>query len=129
MMRLALFAVPLALCACQTARPRDPATAAASAACRERVERVYTQQNRAELSQRDQRDTPFSSTYLSGITSRGLGAQFSRGEMFDECLNGATGGARGGTGRAGTGGAMGGGGPTDGQGPGATGSAMSPVAR
>lgn len=127
MSRFALVAASLALAACQSAAPpRDPATAAAASACRERVDEVYAQQNRVELSQRDQRDAPFSSTYLSGITSRGLGAQFSRGTMFDDCLSSA----RGGTGRGGTGGGVtGGGGPTEGHGPGATGSAMSPIAR
>ena len=133
MSRFVLAAVSIALCACQSgqsAPPRDPATAAAADDCRERVDQVHAQQNRVELSLRDQRDAPFSSTYLSGITSRGLGAQFSRGTMFDECLSAATAGARGGAGRAGTGGGVtGGGGPTEGQGPGATGSAMSPLAR
>lgn len=134
MSRFALAAASLALAACQSAPPRDPAaaaaTAAAATACRERVDQVHAQRNRVELSMRDQRDTPFSSSYLSGITSRGLGAQFSRGEMFDDCVNAAGGGARGGAGRAGTGGGVtGGGGPTEGHGPGATGSAMSPIAR
>lgn len=132
MNRFALAAVSLALAAsaCQAPPPRDPATAAAAAACRERVDQVYAQQNRVELSRRDQRDAPFASSYLSGITSRGLGAQYSRGTMFNDCLGNAANGARGGTGRMGTGGGVtGGGGPTDGQGPGATGSAMSPLAR
>lgn len=129
MTRFALALLPLALAACQTVPPRDPASAAAAAACRDRVDQVYAQQNRVELSMRDQRDAPFASSYNSGITSRGLGAQFSRGTMFNDCLNslsaGQGGGGRGGTG----GGTTGGGGPAAGQGAGATGSAMSPIAR
>lgn len=85
----------LLLGACsQPARPR--VSAATSAACRMEVDRVYSAQNRVELSTRDNRDTPFASNYLPGITSRGLGAEYSRGNMVQSCINNASG--RGGTG-------------------------------
>lgn len=93
----------LAGCA-QPSRPR--ASAAASAACRAETDRVYAAQNRAELSFRDQRDTPFAGSYNSGITSRGLGARFGRDNMESSCLANSAGGgaaAPGGATDAGTG--------------------------
>lgn len=71
---------------CQSA-PRSRADAATAAACRAEVDRVYAAQNRAELSQRDQRDTPFAGSYNSGITSRGLGALFGRDNQVSSCVN------------------------------------------
>ena len=97
------FAAALALLAagCQPA-PRSRADAAASAACRAEVDRVYAAQNRVELSQRDQRDTPFAASYNSGITSRGLGARFGRDNQVSSCV-GSAGGAGAGAADAGTG--------------------------
>lgn len=85
---LALLAV-VGLGACQSSRPR--ASAAATAACRAEVDRVYAAQNRVDLSRRDQRDTPFSTNYVSGNTTSGLGAQFGRDKMETSCLNNAAG--------------------------------------
>lgn len=88
--RLALAAVavalPLLAAGCQSL-PRSRADAASTAACRAEVDRVYAAQNRAELSQRDQRDTPFASSYSSGITSRGLGARFGRDNQVSSCVS------------------------------------------
>ena len=80
---LALLAI---LGGCQQAPQRSAANSAATAACRTEVDRVYAAQNRADLSRRDERDTPFASSYLSGITTRQLGAQFSRGNQMASCL-------------------------------------------
>jgi hypothetical protein len=77
--------------ACAPARPRP--TAAVQAACRAETDRVYAAQNRAELSYRDQRDTPFAGSYNSGITSRGLGSLFGRDRMESACLQQNTPGA------------------------------------
>jgi len=82
-----------ALVAGCSAAPRSRADAAATAACRAEVDRVYAIQNRAELSQRDQRDTPFASSYNSGITSRGLGARFGRDNQVSSCVSATTAGA------------------------------------
>ena len=71
---------------------RNRASPAVVAACRAETDRVYAAQNRAELSYRDQRDTPFAGSYNSGITSRGLGARFGRDNMEASCLS-ANGGA------------------------------------
>ena len=83
-------AVLLTLAGCGGA-PRNRADAATSAACRAEVDRVYAAQNRGELSQRDQRDTPFAGSYLSGITSRGLGARFGRENQVSSCVATSTG--------------------------------------
>lgn len=76
----------LAMAGCQSA-PRSRADVATAAACRAEVDRVYAAQNRAELSQRDQRDTPFAGSYNSGITSRGLGTLFGRDNQVSSCVN------------------------------------------
>jgi hypothetical protein len=73
----------------QASRPR--ASAAAAAACRTEVDRVYAKQNRDELSYRDQRDTPFAAGYLAGNTTRGLSSEYGRDNMYTSCLNNAAG--------------------------------------
>ncbi len=83
--RLALAAMAL-LAGCHSA-PQSRAQAATNAACRAEVDRVYAAQNRGDLSQRDQRDTPFAESYVSGITSRGLGALFSRDNQISSCIS------------------------------------------
>lgn len=96
--RLAFAVVGLAgslvMAGCQTA-PRSRADAATAAACRAEVDRVYAAQNRAELSQRDQRDTPFAGSYNSGITSRGLGALFGRDNQVSSCVSRSSGSSTG----------------------------------
>ena len=78
--------LPLAMAGCQRPPARSRADTAANSACRVEVDRVYAAQNRAELSQRDQRDSPFAASYLPGITSRDLGARFSRDNMVSSCV-------------------------------------------
>ncbi len=75
-----------AVAGCQEA-PRSRAERATSVACRSEVDRVYAAQNRSELTDRDQRDTPLSGSYLGGITSRGLSAQYKRDNEISACLN------------------------------------------
>lgn len=86
---MALAAIIPLVAGCQSA-PRSRADVAAAAACRAEVDRVYAAQNRAELSQRDQRDTPFASSYNSGITTRGLGTRFSRDNQVSSCVSNAS---------------------------------------
>ena len=74
-------------------QPRSRATAAATQTCRVEVDRMYSAQNRVDLSTRDSRDTPFASNYVSGITSRGLGAQYGRDNTLQSCVNQALAGA------------------------------------
>ncbi len=81
------FAATVALLAGCHAAPQSRADAATTAACRAEVDRVYAAQNRGDISQRDQRDTPFAESYVSGITSRGLGALFSRDNQVSSCIS------------------------------------------
>ena len=85
---LAVAATVLAMltAGCQSA-PRSRADAAAAAACRADADRVYAAQNRADLSRRDQRDTPFASSYNSGITTRGLGTLFGLDSQVSSCVS------------------------------------------
>ena len=92
-MKLALSLLSLLALAACARTPRPMADAATIAACRERADQVYEQQNRADLSRRDDRDTPFASSYTSGITTRGLGARFERGQRIAECTGGLASGA------------------------------------
>ena len=87
--RLAFAAAAVVLLAagCQSPTPRSRANAAAETACRAEADRVYAAQNRADLSQRDQRDTPFANSYDSGITSRGLGTRFGFDNQVSSCVS------------------------------------------
>lgn len=96
----AALLVPLAAAACTGGRSSPGTSAGGSstradpqvaAACRSRADAVYNQQNRADLSRRDERDTPFSSSRNSGITSAGLGQLYGRDRMIASCV--ATSGA------------------------------------
>jgi hypothetical protein len=68
---------------------RSRPSAATSSACRAEVDRVYSAQNRVDLSTRDQRDTPFAAGYLAGNTTQGLGAAYGRDNLYSSCLNNA----------------------------------------
>jgi hypothetical protein len=78
------------------AAPTQQASAAQKAACRQRADEVYAKQNRAELYESDTyqsstRDSPFATTGLPGITTRGLGGQYERDNLVSDCLNGVPG--------------------------------------
>lgn len=57
----------------------------------------YRNPNRADLSRRDDRDTPFASSYLPGITSRQLSQQYRQGNQMASCLTQSGGQAGGGS--------------------------------
>ncbi len=82
--------LPVLAAGCQSPTPRSRADAAAAAACRAEADRVYAAQNRADLSRRDQRDTPFANSYDSGITSRGLGTRFGFDNQVSSCVSNST---------------------------------------
>lgn len=87
MMPRLLILLPLLAGACAPAAPRSNADRAVAAACRQEADRVYAAQNRRELSYRDQRDTPFASSYNSGVTSAGLGTLFGRDKDVQSCVS------------------------------------------
>lgn len=85
------------LAACAPATPGPRASAAQSAACRQRADEVYDRQNRAEIYRADvlaggTRDAAFSSTGApgGGIQAQ-LAARFARDRLLDECLRGVAG--------------------------------------
>ena len=74
-----------ALSACTHPSGPQP-SAAARASCRAEVDRVYAAQNRADLTARDGRDTPFTGNYFPGDTPRGLSGEYSRDNQYSSCI-------------------------------------------
>jgi hypothetical protein len=58
-------------------------------ACRQRADEVFAEQNRGAPYDPDYRLSPFSSSYVPGITTRGLGERYSRDTMIDNCVRNA----------------------------------------
>src|SRR4051812_43990827 len=79
----------LALSACNLS-PRSPqsqADAATRAACQQRAEQAYEQQNRAEIySPPATVNTPFSANYTPSQTDRGLSELFAHDRMVSDCV-------------------------------------------
>ena len=76
--------------------PERQGSAAQKAACRQRADEVYSKQNRAEVYRSDTyltttRDSPFATSGLPGITSRGLSGQYARDTLVRDCLNNTAG--------------------------------------
>ena len=82
-----LVLLPLLLGACAERPAQSNADRAAAAACRQEVDRVYAAQNRRDLTYRDQRDTPFASSYNSGVTTAGLSTLFGRDNSIQSCTS------------------------------------------
>ncbi len=68
----------------RTSGPRP--SLAATTSCRAEVDRVYAAQNRGDLTARDTRDTPFSTTFVRGDTPRGLASEYGRDNAYSSCL-------------------------------------------
>jgi hypothetical protein len=82
--------LPVGLTACEGATDSNHSAAHAQAvACRQHADDVFLKQNRDYLTQRDNRDSPFSSTGLIGVTSAGLGRRYGRDAMIDDCMDAA----------------------------------------
>lgn len=70
---------------------RADVTPQQAAACRERTEQIYLQQNRADIYRADTyasnlRDSPYSAALLDGVPTRGLSNQFAHQQMYDDCV-------------------------------------------
>jgi hypothetical protein len=68
------------------------------AACRQRADAVFDQQNRdavyrADMYAASQRDAPFGGAGMAGNPSSGLSDRYARDTILDDCLNGTTSGA------------------------------------
>ncbi len=94
MTRLPAFVLTLgALCGCAgidlpaPLRSQSQADAQTVAACRQRANQVYDQQNRGVIfSQQQQSNMPFSANYTPDNPSRGLSAQFGFDRMVNDCI-------------------------------------------
>lgn len=76
------------LAACQNAPPtaQERADQKTLAACRERANQVYAEQNRGAVYEQNNSLSPFSSSYVSGITTRGLGERYGHDTMIADCV-------------------------------------------
>jgi hypothetical protein len=89
MRRVVLIPVllPLALAACAGGGSQPSANAQAEAACRQRADAVYNQQNRAAIySPQSQVNTPYSGNYTPDVTTRGLSDLFVHETMVRDCV-------------------------------------------
>ena len=79
------------LTACTPAPPLTPdqrADRATEADCSKRYDEQYAQQNRGAIyTSDDQTNTPNSSTYVEGITSRGLATEYGRNNEISDCVH------------------------------------------
>ncbi len=73
-------------CAPPQQSPASRASAAAVASCRASTNRSFDRQNRYLLSERDTRDTPFSTSGTPGITTRGLTERYDYDTQLAGCL-------------------------------------------
>ena len=85
---------PLLLLAltCCSSEPQSHASLAQRAACRQRADEIYNQQNRGEIYANDRyasttRDTPFSADPMRD-TSSGLSGEYARQNLISDCING-----------------------------------------
>ena len=72
-------------------QPRSGAELEQQQACGQQADRQFDKQNRYLMSERDQTDTPFSSSGLPGDTTQGLNDQYSRDRMVDDCMHSLSG--------------------------------------
>ena len=72
-------------------QPRSSAELEQQQACGQQADRQFDKQNRYLMSERDQTDTPFSSSGLPGDTTQGLNDQYSRDRMVDDCMHSLSG--------------------------------------
>ncbi|MBN9561342.1 MAG: hypothetical protein J0H14_11530 [Alphaproteobacteria bacterium] len=83
------LAALIALGACSPApapSAQTRANQATVAACRQRADEVFQRQNRAALFTQDNRDSPGSGSYVSGITTRGLSERFGWDRQVADCV-------------------------------------------
>jgi hypothetical protein len=81
-----LLAAGFALLACTPQTPESRAHQATMHACRAQADATYLRQNRASLYGQDQRFSPESSLYNSGITTRGLAERYAWDSQVSDCV-------------------------------------------
>ena len=93
-----ILALALGAVGCAGPRPQTSetrASAAAAASCRASTESSFNRQNRYMLSERNTTDAPFSTSGVTGITTRGLAQRYDYDTQLSSCLSasGVTGAA------------------------------------
>jgi hypothetical protein len=83
--------IPLLLILTQCSPPPAPvgqtrADAATVAACREHANEVYDRQNRDTIYTISNRDLPYSSNYVPGVTDRGLAQRYAHENLVRDCV-------------------------------------------
>jgi len=82
-----VFAVILSACQAPPMRGQARADAQTRAACQERAEQVYEQQNRAEIySPPSTVNTPYSANYVPDSSGRGLSDLFAHDRIVSDCV-------------------------------------------
>jgi hypothetical protein len=82
-----LGAITLSGCDAGPPSGQARADAATQAACRQRAEQAYEQQNRGQIySPASQVNTPYSGNYVPDVTSRGLSDVFAHDRMVSDCV-------------------------------------------
>jgi hypothetical protein len=82
-----VFAVTLSACQAPPSGGQAEADAQTRAACEQRAEQVYEQQNRAEIySPAAPVNTPYSANYVPDASSRGLSDLFAHDRMINDCV-------------------------------------------
>jgi hypothetical protein len=87
--RLGILLGAIALSACDAGPPtgQSRADAATQAACRQRAEQAYEQQNRGQIySPASQVNSPYSGNYVPDVTNRGLSDVFAHDRMVSDCV-------------------------------------------
>jgi hypothetical protein len=86
-MGVLLTCIALSACDSPLQAPQTRADAETQAACRQRAEQAYEQQNRAEIfSPPSQVNTPYSANYVPGVSDRGLSDLFAHDRMVSDCV-------------------------------------------
>jgi hypothetical protein len=87
--RVGILLGAIVVSACDVGAPsgQERADAATQAACRQRAEQAYEQQNRGQIySPASQVNTPYSNNYLPANTGRGLSDLFTHDRMVNDCV-------------------------------------------
>lgn len=91
----ALLTAALSACQAPSVTGQAAADAQTRAACRERANQVYDQQNRGEIySPPPQVNTPYSANYTPERPDRGLSDLFAHDRFVNDCVRNGTGAER-----------------------------------
>lgn len=90
MPRAAILIASLAVASCGFTPPRSPERLDALAGCRAEANRIYSAQNRDQLSERDESASPFAANTLPSDPNRGLADRYRYEQLEDDCLAGRT---------------------------------------